>query len=176
MPLDSNGKEQGWIHKYAFQVGAISADKVGRSAVADKALTEQMMFDPSNNSLNMLRVARYTYDFTVQGGVQGNLVLTGTALPAGVLAIGGLVSVKNALTSGGASTASLVIEGANDLITDTAVAGAPWSTTGSKAIVPIMTAGTSILTTISRTPLLVVTTADLTGGKFNLFLIYVVPD
>ena len=43
MPLDNTGKEIGWIGKYAFQNGGLAADSVGREAVADGYLTNQMI-------------------------------------------------------------------------------------------------------------------------------------
>ena len=35
MPLDAVGKEVGWLSRWAFQVGALAADSIGRQAIAD---------------------------------------------------------------------------------------------------------------------------------------------
>ena len=35
MPLDPVGKESGWLSKYAYQVGSLAADAVGRQAIED---------------------------------------------------------------------------------------------------------------------------------------------
>jgi len=35
MPLNPQGKDTGWISKWAFQVGALAADVIGRQAIAD---------------------------------------------------------------------------------------------------------------------------------------------
>jgi len=35
MPLDAVGKEVGWLSRWAFQVGALAADVIGRQAIAD---------------------------------------------------------------------------------------------------------------------------------------------
>ena len=117
-------------------------------------------------------IAKFQYDFAVQGGTAGAITLSGDALPPGAVIYGGVIDVITALGSAGAATAALSIEGANDLVSATVVSGAPWSTTGIKAIVPVATAATSIKLTAARTLTLTVAIADLNAGKFNLFLVY----
>ena len=39
MPIDGNGRETGWISPNAFQSGALSADSIGREAMADGYVT-----------------------------------------------------------------------------------------------------------------------------------------
>lgn len=176
MPLDNVGHETGWLSKYAFQRDSLAADSVGREAVADGYLYEAKLRAATDNALNASRVARYTYDFAVQGGAIAALALTGTALPANTIVLGGIMEVLTPLTSGGGATAALSVEGANDLVAATVVAGAPWSTTGRKAIIPVFSAATAVKTSVARTPALTPAVAVLTAGKFNLFLFYVVTD
>ncbi len=45
MPVDSEGKETGWIHKFAFQNSALSADTVGREAMEDQYLQNAKIAD-----------------------------------------------------------------------------------------------------------------------------------
>ena len=120
-------------------------------------------------------VAKFSYDFDALGGAQGDIVLAGTPLPKNAIIWDGVVDVITAIT-GGATVAVTTSQSANDLITASADAGAPWSTTGSKAIVPVGTAAASIKLTADRAPKIVVTVADITAGKFNLFIEYYVSD
>ncbi len=177
MPLEQGGtKETGWLAKWAFQVGALAADAIGRQAVEDGYLYEAKLRVATDNALNAGRVAKYTYDFAVQGGAIAALPLTGSALPAKALVYGGFMEMITALTSGGAASAALSVEGANDLVVATLVSGAPWSTQGRKAIIPVFTAATIVKTTVARTPALTPSGFVLTAGKFNLFLFYTVAD
>ena len=118
------------------------------------------------------RVRRITaqYDFAVHGGTQGSINFGG--LPSGTVILGGFLLVETVLTSGGAATAGISSEGAGDIIAATVISGAPWSTTGKKAIIPKANTpeSTSITLTANRNLALVVATADLTAGKFKLYL------
>lgn len=118
-------------------------------------------------------VAKFTYDFAARGGAVGDIELNGEALPKGAIIWDGVVDVITPLTGGAGATAAVsTAQQANDLITAAVVAGAPWSTAGSKALVPVGTAAASIKLTADRHPKLVVGTNPLTAGKFNLFIEY----
>lgn len=111
----------------------------------------------------------FTYDFSRDGGAQGTFILG--SLPSKFVVTRAWVDVITALTSGGGATGALSTgQGAGDLVTAAAVSGAPWSTTGIKATSAVDTAGSAIKMTASRQPTFVVATADLNGGKFNLYV------
>lgn len=123
-----------------------------------------------------IKIARGDYDFAVDGGAQGDIDLMGVAgVPSGAIVVGGFVEVTAALTSGGAATAALKIEGADDLIAAAAVSGAPWSATGRKSVVPNFTGANTIKTTAARDIALTIATADLTAGAFKAVLFYLEP-
>lgn len=109
------------------------------------------------------------YDFAKHGGAQGNITIGN--LPAGVWVIGGFMNVETAPVGVGASI-GVTSEGAGDVVAVAAIAGAPWSTTGKKAIVPKRNTpeSTSILTTAARNILFVISGADLTAGKVQLYV------
>jgi hypothetical protein len=109
------------------------------------------------------------YDFARHGGAQGSIVI-GT-LPSGTWIIGGFMNVETAPVGVGASI-GISSEGAGDIVAVAAIAGAPWSTTGKKAIIPKRNTpeSTSILTTAARNIALVISGADLTDGKVQLYL------
>src|SRR5262245_55003544 len=119
------------------------------------------------------RVLILPYDFAVQGGAAGTIAIG--ALQQGEIIIGGFFVVATALTSGGAARVGIDSEGTGDILATALVSGAPWSTTGKKAIVPKINTpeSTSITTTAGRNINVNITVAALTAGKFTLYLIVI---
>ena len=145
------------------------------NALAAGSLTEDLLAVPNGNTKNALRAARWTYSFAVNGGGTGTIAMTGPTLPVGAVVIGGVLDVQTAITGG--ATVAIQLQAANDIISAAADSGAPWSTTGIKAIVPVFTAATSKkVATTAKTPSLVVTVANITAGILNLTLVYTVSD
>src|SRR5262245_34743695 len=109
------------------------------------------------------------YDFAVDGGAVSSIVLGN--VPAGTWIRGGFMNVETALT-GGAASVGITSEGAGDVVAVASIAGAPWSTTGKKAIIPKANTpeSTSILTTAARDILFVISGATLSTGKVQLYL------
>lgn len=125
---------------------------------------------------NGLKIVRAVYDFAVEGGAVGTIDLLGdTVLPAGVTILGGFVEVHTAVTSGGAGTLAISVEGAGDIVAAAAVSGAPWSTTGRKSVVPVFTGASSVRTSVPRSVSAVIATAALTAGRVSIVLCYVDP-
>lgn len=117
---------------------------------------------------------RFTYDFAVNGGAVGTIVLTPAngVIPDKFVIQNAFFDVITPLNSAGAATAALTTsQTANDLISATAFDGAPWSSAGLKATLILLgTIATLKKTTAARNPALVVGTAALTAGKFILFV------
>jgi hypothetical protein len=112
------------------------------------------------------------YDFAVDGGAVGDIVLrgidaSGNSVPAGATVITGWVDVATAVTATG-GTFALKLEGTADLL-----AGAASITTGRKSIIPVGTGATAIRTTATRSITATVATAAATTGKLTVTLIYV---
>lgn len=134
---------------------------------------------PEGVSARRIKVARGEYSFAVDGGAQGTIALMGaTDIPSGATIIGGWIEVQTQLTSGGAATIAVQVEGAGDVAP--AVAVALW-TTGRKEIVPGMfshndlSASAVVRTSAARDISAVIATADLTAGKFSVVLLYLSP-
>lgn len=121
------------------------------------------------NQVQPAQVAVYTYDFTKQGGAISTIPLIGDVLPPNTVVIGGFMRVITVPTGGGASIA-LQLEAANDIINAAAISGVPWSTPGTKAIIPVFTAGSSVVTTVARSLKAVITSTALTAGKIQVVL------
>lgn len=122
-----------------------------------------------------LKVARGDYSFAVDAGAQGTIALMGaTLVPSGSIILAGYIEVTTQLTSGGAATIAVQVEGAGDIVAATAVAS--W-TAGRKNVLPAFTTGsvtaaTSVKTTAARDISIVIATADLTAGVFKVVLFY----
>jgi hypothetical protein len=122
------------------------------------------------------KTARGIYDFAVDGGAIGTIGLMGAlAIPLGATIIGGWVEVVTGLTSGGAATAAIQVEGAGDIV-PAQVLGT-W-TVGRKNIVPalvssaVLSAAGVVRTTAARDISLVIAAFALTAGKFSVVLDY----
>ena len=109
------------------------------------------------------------YDFAVHGGAVSSIAI-GT-LPTGVSVVGGFMVVETVVAGAGA-TVGIDSEATSDIVTAAAVSGAPWSTTGKKAINPKRNTpeSTSVTTTQLRSINVTITAAVLTAGKFKLYL------
>ena len=110
-----------------------------------------------------------TYSFAVQGGAVSSIVIG--HLPLGTRIVGGYMNVATAVTGAGASVA-VQAEGANDIVASAAISGAPWSTTGMKAIIPKLNTpeSTSVVTTAERDVVAVISGAVVTAGVFTVVL------
>src|SRR3954470_638847 len=92
-----------------------------------------------------LKTAVGEYDFAVDGGAVGTIVLRsgnslGNNIPNGSVIISGYIEVDTVVTSGGAAPLCVNLNAAGDgvLLAATVVSGAPWSSTGAnKAIIPV---------------------------------------
>lgn len=132
---------------------------------------------PGDNEISWLPilVARVKYDFDVDGGAVGTINLMPAAvLPSGAVILGVFANVTTVPTSGGAATISIGSEAAADLQAAAAISGAPWSTTGFKALTKTW-ATAPIKLTAARNPSIAIATADLTAGVFQVVVFYLPP-
>ena len=129
------------------------------------------------DGLGALRHARCKYD--VSGGDSGAVAAhtLGVTLPAKAIVVGGYMDVVTVFTStGGNGTIAISVEGANAIQTAASIAGAPWSTTGRKAIVPKFNTPetTGVKTSVARLVTATVGTNAILTGKVYIHLFYVV--
>ena len=133
---------------------------------------------PEDALVRAVMVVRGRYSFAVDGGAVSTIAITsGTPIPSGSVIVGGYVDVLTQLTSGGAATIACQVEGANDILT--AVAVASW-TAGRKNILPApdtgaLTTSTVVKTTADRNISIVIATAALTAGVFDVVLLVIPP-
>jgi len=135
---------------------------------------------PGVDGLGLIRVARATYDFAEHGGAISAISL-GVTIPDNAVVVGGFVDVVTTCTTAGADagTMALSIQGANDLVTATAVsAGGDIWDVGLRAIVPKSNTPetTGIKLTAARAITATIAGQVFTAGKFTVFLHYVQGD
>lgn len=116
-------------------------------------------------------VAVGRYDFALDSGAVGDIVLRGDTLPAGAVITDVLIHVDTPPTSAGAATVALRAESAADLNAAAAISGAPWSTAGAKRG-GLTATSAPVKTTVPRAITATVGTAALTAGKFRVFVTY----
>ena len=134
--------------------------------------------DAINNGT--LKIAKFVFD----AGVAANRPIgahgTGVIIPDDSIVVGGFIVVETKFDSDAtdAGTIAISVNGANDIVAATAVSGAPYSTTGKKAIVPKINTpeATSIVLTADREITCTVAVEPLLSGKLNGVLIYIAPD
>ncbi len=118
------------------------------------------------------QLARADYSFAIDGGVVGDITLRGDSIPSGAIVVDAYASVTTAVTSGGAATLAIKVEGAADINAADLVSGAPWSTTGAKRLDFLATAA-PVKTTAARSIVATVGAFDLTAGVFSVVVEYI---
>ena len=130
--------------------------------------------ESARDGFGSIRKFQATYDFAVHGGAV-SAIPVGETLPNGTIIVGGFMNVITAITGG--ATVAVHANAANDIQTAAADSGAPWSTTGKKAIVPKINTPetTSITLTADRRVTFTITTAAVTAGKVIVTLFIIPP-
>lgn len=123
-------------------------------------------------SIGERKIAVGSYDFAVDGGAVGAITLRGDKIPSGAIVLDAYAKVATAVTSGGAATLAVKVEGAADINAADVVSGAPWSTVGAKRLDFIATTA-PIVTTVERSIVATVAVAALAAGKFQVAVEYV---
>lgn len=127
--------------------------------------------------LGVLRVARFLFDAATLTNRTIAAHGTGVTLPIHAIVVGGFVDVNTAFTSDAtnAGTIAISVQAANDVITASAVSGAPYSTIGRKPIIPKANTpeSTSLKCTAAREITCTVAGEALLTGKLTGYLYYV---
>lgn len=129
----------------------------------------------TGDGLQFARVAVATYDFAVDGGTIAAHGL-GVTIPDNAVIYGGWVDkITTATSASDAGTMAISVEGANDIVTATAISsGTTWDAPGRLAVIPVMTAATTVKTTAAREITATIAGEAWTAGKFVVALYYVV--
>ena len=109
---------------------------------------------------------RATWDFAVQGGATGTIVLP-TVIPANTVVFGGLFHVITTF-AGATNTVAIGLNTTTDLLAATAIA--TYGTIGVHAVTPVFTAASAFVLTADRQLTLTLATAAVTAGKMTIYL------
>lgn len=114
------------------------------------------------------------YDFDVDGGAQGTIVLRSNdgVIPIGSVILAGYLDVTDDFATSAGGTGAIHVEAANDLQTATVVSGAPFSSVGRKDLTVDGSGSTAIKLTADRSPTFTIATGAITDGGFTLVLLY----
>lgn len=144
-------------------MGIIEGARQRLGAIATEAV--------AGGALGALEVIRASYSFAVDAGAVSTINLLDAAnVPSGFVVCGGFIDVTTPVTGPGASVA-LGLNTTTDLLAAAAISGAPWSTAGIKAIIPVMTAATAVKATAARNVTATISAAVVTAGVFDVYLI-----
>jgi len=131
----------------------------------------------TGSGLGVVGNAKAVYDFATDGGAISTITPRNSpTIPANAIILGGVLEVAVIAASGGAATIGVGLgSGAQVASLQAAVAfnGAPWSTTGMKAVIPVFTVATYVKATAATAITFTIAAATLTGGRFNVNLAYV---
>lgn len=121
-------------------------------------------------------VAKGAYDFAADGGAIGTFDL-GVTIPDNAIITDAWVDVLTTLTSAtDAATIALHTETANDIVSAVAISAATDWDAGLRAGIPVGTVATMKKMSAARALTATVAVEDLTAGKFNVFVEYVLSD
>lgn len=115
-------------------------------------------------------LALFTYDFAVDAGAQGAIVIGANRLPSGAVIMDGMIFVETACTSGGSATVAIHVQVAEDILAATAVASLTLDAL--LDTVAVGSAATAIKCTAARGLTFTIATADLTAGVITVALRY----
>tara|TARA_R110002020_G_scaffold45737_2_gene130645 strand:+ start:9134 stop:9667 length:534 start_codon:yes stop_codon:yes gene_type:complete len=151
--------------------------ELGQLSSAELELLDADSTNPSDSSwASVSRWAKAGYDFSVDAGAVSAIDL-GVTIPDNAIIVGGFIEVvttcTTASTDGG--TMAISVEGANDIVTATAVSagGNIWDA-GLHDIIPDSTGSTAVKTTQARNVTATIASHAFTDGKFNVWLEYVI--
>lgn len=128
----------------------------------------------NRNYIGRTKWAQAKYDFSVNGGVSGAIILTGDVIPSGARIIDAWFIVDTLVTGGAGATASLGLESAADLRAAATLTTAPaLDTTGTKRFTAFTSTSNPLVLTADRQVTATVAVNDLTAGVFRVVVEYV---
>ena len=127
------------------------------------------------NNHNGYSYARY-WDVDDEIAVGTHVVFTNCAIPANSIIVGGTIHVTEAVTSGGLATVALGLSGTGGSTTSIMNATAKASLTAGTIINSKTTYAAPVKVTTESELTITIGTADLTGGKIEVFLQYFIID
>ena len=117
------------------------------------------------------RILKATYDFSVDGGDTGNINLS-TSLPDNAVLIGGHIDVETDHASAGSATVGIGLQGDYDAFRNAAAFTGFTANASGLLLTNIAPPNGGVKLQGSLPVGIVIGTADLTGGKFHVYIYY----
>jgi len=129
--------------------------------------------DSNQNGLGIMKTAKMTYDFAVDGGAVANNIIPANSptLPDDAIIIGGVIEITAACV--GAGSISLgTSAGSSNVSLKAATAAATYALNTQIALIPVWTAASSLKLTAAGRLNLSITVGTITAGKFAVQVHY----
>ena len=151
--------------------------ELGQLSSAELQLLDGDSTNPNDSAwASVSRWAKAGWDFDADGGAIGAIDL-GITIPNNAIIVGGFIEVITTCTTAStdSGTMAISVEGANDIVTATAVSagGNIWDA-GIHDIIPDSTGSTAVKTTSAKNVTATIASHAFTAGKFNVWLEYVI--
>lgn len=144
-------------------------------AMQRQLIDGQGSINPSMQSgAGSLQTVKATYDFAVDGGAIGTILLAASKIiPAGAIVLGGIIDPITLPTSGGAATIAVGLgSGANAAALKAAAAFGTYIPGTPLAVLPVWSAG-FFETALDQKISITIAAATVTGGKFAIHIVFV---
>lgn len=144
------------------------------SGIPAGTITEAQLAIPSLAGLGVVRYAKATYDFAVDGGAVSTITFAINAIiPINAIILGGIIDVITPFTTSASGTMSIgTLAGSSAASLKAALAAASY--TGLVAVVPVFTAATMFKMSAAGAITGTIATGAITAGKANIIVAYVV--
>lgn len=154
--------------------GDVTTSAAGVTSIGAGRILESMVQAASAIGLGLVRFAKATYDFAVDGGAISTITFVSNAtIPINAIIIGGIIDVLTPATTGTSGTMAIgTSAGSSTSSIKGALAAASY--TGLVATVPVFSAATAVKMTAAGSITGTIATGTFTAGKFNIILAYLV--
>lgn len=120
------------------------------------------------------QLAKATYDFSVDGGAIGTILLVSSpVIPVGAIIFGGLIDIPVTLTSGGAATVAIGLgSGAQAAALKAATGFATYANGSILPLIPVWTAASAFIVAADTKISVTIAAATVTAGKVAVNIYY----
>lgn len=181
MTIKTRNIADGAVTSAKLAAGAVNAAAVGAGSVTAAAYATLAAAAAVGGTSDALRVGVVNWSFATDGAPVAVTItpIKNVTLPINSIVFGALMSVLTPPTSNAATVAVGTTAGSSNasLLVAAATSGAPWSTTGLKALLPVFTSVTAIKLTAAGSVLITANanfSTFLAAANVDIFLIYMV--
>jgi|6_EtaG_2_1085325.scaffolds.fasta_scaffold07186_3 hypothetical protein len=143
-------------------------------------LDASVVTEPADGAwASLTRWAKAEYDFGADPGAGAiSTIDLGVTIPDNAIITGGFIDVLTGFTSAGSATVSIGVQGTADMVAANTLSSLGYDSAGVQSIIPAGTGATAVKVddASGKAITLTIGTADLTAGKANVWLQYVISE